>query len=348
MQTIMIGLDIAKSVFQVHAVTGSGERLFVKRLRRGEVEAFFARQPAALVGLEACGSGHHWARVLDLLGHQVRLLPPAYVKPFVKRNKNDARDAEAICEAMARPTMRFVPVKSAAQQAVLALHRSRDLLVRQRTQIGNAIRGQAGEFGIVAAAGARGLAHLMERFAADGAPQDGSPNQADVVPALLRPVLAALVATWRHLDTAIAALSARIAEHARADEAARRLTAIPGVGPVAASLAVAKIADPALFRCGRDFAAWLGLTPKDRSSGATTRSGGVSKQGDRGLRRLLVLGAMALVIRQRARPGADPWLAALLARRPVKVAAVARAAKNARIIWALLARNQTYRQAAAA
>lgn len=346
MHATMIGLDISKSVFQLHGADASGKLLFVKRLKRCEVARFFARLGPSLVGIEACGSGHHWGRVIGALGHEVRLLPPAYVKPYVKRNKNDYRDAEGIVEALARPTMRFVPVKSVAQQAVTSLHASRDLLVRQRTQAGNALRGQAAEFGVAVAAGPRGIAELLERVRpGEGSQEEAkeSPKEADAFPALALVGLRALAAMWRELDAAIAVLTARIVAHAREHEAARRLTAIPGVGPIAASLIVAKVADASLFRSGRNFAAWIGLTAKDRSSGATQRSGGVSKQGDKALRRLLVLGARSLVIRERKKPGAGGvWLAGLLARRPLAVAATARAAKTARIVWAMLARNETY------
>jgi transposase len=338
MEISTIGLDLAKSVFQVHGVDAQGRVVVQRRLKRAQVERFFAALPPALVGMEACSSAHHWARVLGGLGHEVRLMPPAYVKPYVRRNKTDARDAEAICEAVTRPTMRFVPVKSAETQAARGLHRVRDLLVRQRSQIGNCLRGLAAEFGLVAREGQAGLASLRERVAAAEGP----------IPEPLREVLAGLARQWAELDASVAELDRRIAREAQAHETARRLMAVPGVGPINAHALVAGVPDAGAFKSGRDFAAWLGLTPRQASSGERQRSGPISRAGDRTLRRLLVLGAASLVRQSRAKPQARPWLTGLLGRRPVKVAIVAQAAKTARIVWALMARGDTYRARPAA
>jgi transposase len=338
MQVSTIGLDIAKSTFQVHGVDAQGRVVVQRRLRRGEVERFFARLAPCLIGIEACGSAHYWARVLRGLGHEVRLMPPAYVKPYRKRNKTDARDAEAICEAVTRPTMRFVPIKSVEAQAARGLHRARDLLVRQRSQIGNALRGLSAEFGLVTREGQAGLGALIEKIAAADAP----------IPEPLRDVLVGLARQWGVLNASIRELDERITREARADATARRLMDVPGVGPVTAHALVAAVADPHAFRSGRDFAAWLGLTPLQNSSGKRQASGEISRAGDKTVRRLLVLGAASLVRQSRARPQARPWLVGLLGRRPVKVAIVAQAAKTARIIWALMARGDTYRARPAA
>jgi len=328
----MIGLDLAKNVFQVHGVDADGAVVLRKRLGRGGVARFFAGLPPVVVGLEACGGAHYWARVLQGLGHEVRLLPPAYVKPYVRRNKTDGRDAEAICEAMQRPNMRFVAVKQPEQQAVLVLHRSRELLVRQRTMAANALRAAFAEFGVVAPQGRRGLQMLMAALPAPAA-----------IPEAAHAALAALARHWHALDADIAALERRIVRAVREDRTARRLLAVPGIGPISASAIVATVPDAGLFRSGRGFAAWLGLTPRQNNSAGKRRSGGISKQGQRNLRTLLIVGASALLRQERARGVEDPWLAGLLARRPVKVAAVARAAKTARIIWAMLTRDEEYR-----
>ena len=332
MKTIMIGLDLAKNVFQVHGVDAAGRVIVRRQLRRGQVEGFFAKLGPAAVGMEACGGAHHWARLLRGLGHEVRLMPAAYVKPYVKRNKTDGRDAEAICEAMQRPTMRFVAVKSVEQQAVLALHRTRALLVRQRTMAANALRAAFAEFGVVAAQGAKGLRALVAQLPAPAA-----------IPAEARPALATLARHWEALGAGIAALETRIVRTTRADEAARRLMEVPGVGPITASAILAAVPDARLFRSGRGFAAWLGLTPRQNNSGAKRRAGGISKQGERHIRSLLILGASSHLRQARSRGVKDSWLAGILARRPVKVAAVARAAKTARIVWALLVKGERYR-----
>jgi transposase len=332
MKPIMIGLDLAKSVFQAHGVDEAGRVVVRRQLRRGQVEGFFAELTPAVIGMEACGGAHHWARRLQGLGHEVRLMPAAYVKPYVKRNKTDGRDAEAICEAMQRPTMRFVAVKRVEQQAVAALHRTRALLVRQRTMAANALRAAFAEFGVVAAPGIRGLRELIVQLPASAA-----------LPAEAGQALLVLARHWEALGADIQALDTRIVQGVRADEAARRLMAIPGIGPISASAILAAVPDARLFRSGRGFAAWLGLTPRQNNSGGKRRAGGISKQGERHIRSLLILGASAHLRQERSRGVQDPWLSGLLARRPVKVAVVARAAKTARVVWALLAKGERYR-----
>lgn len=336
MKPIMIGLDLAKSVFQVHGVDEAGRVVVRRQLRRGQVEGFFAKLAPAVIGMEACGGAHHWARRLQGLGHEVRLMPAAYVKPYVKRNKTDGRDAEAICEAMQRPTMRFVAVKRVEQQAVAALHRTRALLVRQRTMAANALRAAFAEFGVVAAPGIRGVRELIVQLPAPGI-------RGAAIPAAADQALLVLARHWEALSADIQALDTRIVQGVRADEAARRLMAIPGIGPISASAILAAVPDARLFRSGRGFAAWLGLTPRQHNSGGKRRAGGISKQGERHIRSLLILGASAHLRQERSRGVKDPWLSGLLARRPVKVAVVARAAKTARVVWALLAKSETYR-----
>jgi len=329
----MIGLDIAKNVFHVHGVDASGAPVLRRQLRHREVEQFFAKLPPMLVGIEACGSAHHWARVIGRSGHQVRLMPPGYVKPYVKRNKNDGRDAEGICEAVGRPTMRFVAVKSVEQQAALAVHNTRALLVRQRTAAGNALRGMLSELGIVAAQGTKGLLTLMQQLE----------QPSEEIPELMRNALLLLARQWQALDTAERALAQHITRAAKADREARRLMAVPTVGPMIASTVLAKVPDPHMFRSGRDFAAWIGITGRDCGTGGKHRVGRISKQGDRMLRTLLINGASAYLLHQKRRGVTDPWLRDLLARRPFKVAMVAMANKTARIIWALLVKGEDYR-----
>jgi transposase len=330
----MIGLDIAKSVFQVHGEDAGGRVVVQQRLRRLQVKAFFAKLPAARIGIEACGSAHYWGRELSALGHEVRLIPAAYVKPFVRRNKTDARDAAAICTALGRPDMRFVAVKTEAQQAARALERSRDLLVRQHTQLMNSVRSQLGEFGIVAAQGRRGFAELSAVVA------DGSA----AVPALLREVLHLLVQQIDRLAIAVALLERRIVAAARAHPAMRRLSTIPGVGPLTAHAVVTAIGEGKQFASARDFAAWCGLTRRVDQTAERRRQRGISRQGDNSVRKLLVLGASALLRQLRASPGrATPWQRGIFARRPVKVAVVAQAARNARIAWAMLQSGESYR-----
>ena len=328
-----IGLDLAKNVLQVHGIKASGEVVLRRQLRRGAVEKFFAKLAPCIVGMEACGSAHHWARVIGGYGHEVRLMPPAYVKPYVKRNKNDGRDAEAICEAVSRPTMRFVPVKSVEQQATLAVHGTRALLVRQRTMVANALRAALSEIGIVAAQGLEGLRELMARLEAPSVE----------IPELMRGTLLVLAKHWHALDTDERALERQIAKAARCDRDARRLMEVPGVGPIIASTVLAKVPDAKVFRSGRDFAAWIGLTGRDHGTGGKHRPGRISKQGDRMLRALFISGASAHLRQQKARGISDPWLRELLGRRPYKVAMVAFAAKTARIIWAMLVKGEVYR-----
>jgi len=334
----MIGLDLAKNVFQVHGVEASGRVVLRRQLRRGAVEKFFAQLPPCTVGMEACGSAHHWARVIGRHGHQMRLMPPAYVKPYVKRNKNDGRDAEAICEAVGRPTMRFVPVKSVEQQATLAVHGTRALLVKQRMMAANALRAALSEFGIVAAQGFAGLHELMAKLEAPS----------EEIPEMLRGALLVLARHWQALDADERAIERQIAKAARADREARRLMEVPSVGPMIASTVLAKVPDARVFGSGRDFAAWIGLTGRDHGTGGKHRPGRISKQGDRVLRALLISGASAHLRQQKRRGISDPWLRDLLARRPYKVAMVAFAAKTARILWAMLVKGEPYYDRASA
>src|ERR671916_3236317 len=304
MEVTTIGLDLAKRVFQVHAVNAEGAIVLRKALRRGQMLPFFAKLEPCLIGIEACGASHHWARELIRLGHEVRLMPPAYVKPYVKRGKTDAADAAAICEAVTRPTMRFVPVKSREQQAALSVHRARHLLVKQRTQLVNMMRGLLAEFGIDIPQGLE-RALLMARQVADGETPDVPPEAAGIVDMLAEQALATH-ARLREIDRALAAA-------ARTDDLARRPATIPGVGPVGATALAASVADPGQFRSGREFAAWLGLTPSQNSSGGKDRLGRITKMGDRYLRKLLVIGAASLIRRGRYKPEtADPRLLALL------------------------------------
>jgi transposase len=330
----MIGLDIAKNVFEVHGRDAAGQVVLRRSVKRGQVEKLFAKLPKAVIGMEACGSAHHWGRVLGKLGHEVRLMPPAYVKPFVKRNKSDAIDAAACCKAMSDPDMRFVPVKTVEQQAALSLHRSRDLLVSQRTQLANALRALLSEFGIVAGKGRAGLAQLVDALRAGTLELP-----ADAVVAAVT-----LAGQRAALDAAADALERRITAQAKADKKARMLQTAPGVGPLSAHAVRATLPDPSLFKSGRDFAAWLGLTPRLNGTGGKTRTGRITKQGNPPLRRLLVLGATAWLRQVRARPEkGSPWLRGMMARRPKKVVAVAQAARTARILWAMLSHNQPYR-----
>jgi transposase len=333
----IVGLDLAKNVFQVHAVDASGGVVLRRQLRRGALEKFFAQLPPCTVGIEACGSAHHWARVIGGYGHQVRLMPPAYVKPYVKRNKNDGRDAEAICEAVGRPTMRFVAVKSVEQQAMIAVHTTRSLLVRQRTMIANSLRAALSELGIVAAQGIKGLQELIAKLQAPGE-----------VPETMRGALLLLAQHWEALDADERELEQQIAKAARGDAKARRLMEVPGVGPMIASTVLAKVPDPSLFGSGRDFAAWIGLTGRDHGTGGKHRPGRISKKGDRMLRTLLISGASAVLRHQKRRGVSDPWLREMLARRPYKVVMVALAAKTARILWAMLVKGEAYRNRASA
>lgn len=334
-QVVTIGLDIAKSVFQVHGVDAEGAVVIRQKLTRARLLPFFAKLEPCLIGIEACGASHHWARELIKLGHEARLMPPSYVKPYLKRQKNDMADAEAICEAVTRPTMRFVPVKSPEQQGVMVLHRTRLVLTRQRTQLSNAIRGHMAEFGLTAAIGREGLGKLIAVIL------DGDDDR---VTKEARVCLAMLVDQLRLVNVQILENDRLIRTNARATEVGRRLMEIPGVGPLLASAMVAAVADPAAFKTGRNLAAWIGLVPRQNSSGGKERLGGITKQGDRYLRQMLVVGALA-VVRYAQRNGTrSPWLLQLLARRTPKVAAVALANKNARMIWAIMTSGERYRE----
>ncbi len=335
MEISTIGLDLAKSIFQVHGVDASGQVVIRRSLRRAQMLPFFARLPSCLVGMEACGTSHYWARELIKLGHEVRLMPPAYVKPYVKRGKTDAADAEAVCEAVRRPTMRFVPVKSPEQQAALSMHRARDLLVKQRTQLVNMIRGLLAEFGINIPKGLE-RALLMARRIVDGEAPDVPIEAAKIIGTLSQQALDMHV-RLRQIDRDLLVWQ-------RGNDIARRLMTIPGIGPVGATALAASVTDPHQFRSGRQFAAWLGLTPLQKSSGGKERLGRISKMGDKYLRKLLIVGMTSLVRRARYNPQTiDPRLANLLARKPIRVATVAMANKTARTIWAIMTRGETYR-----
>lgn len=330
-----IGLDLAKRVFQVHGVDAAGAVVLRRQLKRRQVEGFFGKLPACLVGMEACGTAHHWARRLRALGHEVRLIAPAYAKAYVRRNKTDPADAAAICEAVSRPQMRFVPVKSEADQAVAAVHRVRERLVAQRTMLINMLRGHMAEFGIVVRKGPGHIGELLEELAEPGA-----------VPAMLRPVLLGLASVLAALERQIAAVERRLLGWHRSSMLSRRLATIPGLGPITSTALATRVQQPERLRCGRDLAAWIGLVPKQNSSGGKRRLGAISKQGDVYLRRLLVNGAMAVLNSKRAKT--DPWIARLLETKPRLVAAVALANKMARIAWAVMVRRTSFRLAPAA
>src|SRR5258706_11876082 len=331
-----IGLDIAKSVFQVHGVDAAGQVVVRRQLKRRYVLAFFQKLTPCLVGMEACASSHHWSRELQALGHTVRLIPPAYVKPYIKRQKNDAADAEAICEAVTRANMRFVPTKTLEQQSCLMLHRTRHLFIRQQTAVINSIRAHLAEFGIIAAVGRKGVTELLHVVA------DPSDRR---VPEVARACLAALGTQLLSLKQQILEFDQMIMAWHRSNQTSKRLHYIPGVGPMLATALVASVADPRTFRSGRNFSAWIGLVPKQHSSGGKDRLGSISKQGDRYLRSLFVARAPGL-IRYAQGYGTQhrPLLTALLGRRPTKVAAIALANKIARMAWAMMARGERYRQ----
>src|SRR4051794_15071649 len=333
-EVITIGLDIAKSVFQVHGVDVEGAVVIRKRVSRAKVLEFFSTLPSSVVGIEACPSAHHWSRQLQALGHSVRLMPPSYVKAYLKRSKNDANDAAAICEAVTRPSMRFVPTKSEQQQSGLMLHRSRELLVRQRTMLSNAIRGHMAELGIISAKGRNGTAELVKIIANE---------QDDRIPATARFCLDALARQYAALAVEIGAIEKHIHAWHRSCEESRRL-GIPGVGPIVATALVAEVGDWTAFSSGRNLAAWIGLVPKQHSTGGKERLGGISKQGNRYLRWLLIAGAMAVIRYARQRGTKRLWLARLMERRPVKVAAVALANKIARMAWAMMVRGERFKE----
>ena len=334
MKITTIGLDLGKNVFQVHGVDERGKTALKKQLKRDQVAAFFANLPACLIGMEACGSAHHWARKLESFGHRVNLMAPQFVKPYVKTNKNDAADAEAICEAVARPTMRFVPIKNGEQQAVLALHRARQGFVKARTAQANQIRGLLAEYGIVIP---QGIGHIAKRL-----PQileDGENN----LPGSFRQLMARLGDHLKELDRQVGELEVQIQLWHRESEASKKLAKIPGIGPITASALVASIGDAKSFDNGRQLAAWLGLVPRQHSSGGKEVLLGISKRGDAYLRTLLIHGARAVIrVAERKVDHAGSWLAQLMRRRNKNVAAVALANKNARTVWALLANGRNY------
>lgn len=331
---ITVGLDLAKLIFQVHGIAENGQVLVRRTLRRSQVLPFFQSLPTCLVGIEACGTAHYWANAIGEFGHTVRLMPPAYVKAYVKRNKTDAADAEAICEAVSRPTMRFVPVKSPEEQAAGMVLKTRELLVRQRSQTANAMRAHMAELGIIAATGMPSIAKLVAVLRDD---------QERRLPA---PAQAALLEMAEHIEsltTRIDVLDTKIVAAVKADDAARRLTTIPGVGPIIAATVRATVQDPAAFRTGRDLAAWIGITPRAHSSGGKERLGKISKQGNKQLRTLLIVGATSILKQARRGVKLPAWVVSIMARRPYKVAAVALANKMARTIWALLVKGGIYR-----
>jgi len=336
MQIKVVGLDIAKQVFQVHAADIEGRPVAKLRLRRAQVLEYFRSLPPCLVGIEACATAHHWARELMALGHDVRLMPPGYVKPYVKRNKTDAADAEAIAEAVTRPTMRFVPVKSAENQAMLMLHRTRELLVRQRTMLATALRAHLAEFGIIAAQGI----HRVEKLAA----HVHEPSVPPLAREALMQIVDELASIWRRID----AVEERLVALHRTNPVSRRLVSIPGVGPITAMAIANTVTDPSAFRSGRQFAAWLGLTPKGHSSGGKDRLGRITKRGDRYIRHLLYVGAGNVIRFARARAATgEAWIRSLQERRPPKVVIIALANKMARVAWALMAHGESFRPSVA-
>ena len=330
-QISRIGMDTSKHIFQLHGVNAAESPVLRKKLRRKETVAFFAKLAPTVIAIEACGASHQWARLLQSFGHTVKLIAPQLVKPYVKRGKNDAADAEALCEAMSRPTMRFVPVKTAEQQAALMLVGVRDRLIRHRTQLSNAIRGYAAEFGLTAAKGKAHLVPLLERIEAD-----------ESLPALARGLFAIQAKEYAQLQAQIDEVDAKLTTWHRVDECSRRLAKIPGVGPIGAVLLKMKTPAPELFRSGRQFAAWIGLTPKDHSTAGKVRLGVITRAGDEGLRSVLVVGATAVIQQARRGGRASPWLAELLKRKSPKLAAVALANKMARIAWKLMLTGETY------
>jgi len=335
-QVVRIGMDTSKHVFQLHGVNSADESVLRRKLRRKEMIAFFEKLPPAVIGIEACSGSHHWARQLRSFGHEAKLIPPQYVKPYVKRGKNDAADAEALCEAMSRPTMRFVPVKTTESQAALMLIGLRDRLVRNRVQLTNAIRGYAAEFGLIAAKGICKVELLLERIAAD-----------ETLPALARELFGLHGREYGQLQEQLKEIDAKLIAWHRANECSQRLAQIPGVGPIGASMLVMKTPAAEGFRSARHFAAWLGLTPKDHSTAGKVRLGVITRAGDEALRSVLVVGATAVIQHlERGRRCVSPWLVELLKRKPPKLAAVALANKIARIAWKMMMTGEKYRDTA--
>ncbi len=332
MHPTIIGLDLAKHVFQAHGIDAAGNVAIRKKLRRSELKTFFEKLPPCLIGMEACGTAHYWGRELTALGHDIRLMPAGYVKPYIKRGKNDEVDAEAICEAVTRPTMRFVPVKSAEQQSILMLHRTRDLFVRQRTMLLNSLRGQLAEFGLIAPKGVWRIPEL-EALA-----------QGTELPEPARACAELILMQIQDLQSKIKAIERTILARHRGNELSRRLATIPGVGIITATALVATVVNASAFKSGRHFAAWIGLVPQQNGSGGKMALGRISKKGEPYLRRLLVLGATAVVRYVRNKPDLAGWVNALLARRPARVVTVAVANKLARIVWAIMQRGGTFRE----
>lgn len=331
-QVMRIGMDTSKHIFQLHGVNAAEEPVLRRKLRRTQMIAFFATQPRRVIGIEAGGAAHHWSRALSAMGHEVKIMAPQFVKPYVKRGKNDAADAEALCEAMSRPSMRFVPTKTAEQQAALMLVSLRDRLIRSRTQLTNAIRGHAAEFGVIAARGLDKIDPLLMRLAED-----------ESLPSLARSLFAELGAEFAQTQARLKQISAELMAWQRQNELSQRLQQIPGVGPIGAAMLALKASDPSGFRSARHFAAWIGLTPKDHSTGGKTRLGTITRAGDETLRSVLVVGATALIRQVRCKRGRPwPWLQRLLERKPPKLVAVALANKIARIAWRLMTSGQSY------
>lgn len=333
-QIIRIGMDTSKHIFQLHGVNAAEEPVLRKKLRRKDMVAFFERLAPTVVAIEACGASHHWARLLGSLGHEVKLIAPQLVKPYVKRGKNDAADAEALCEAMSRPTMRFVPAKSSDQQAALMLAGLRDRLIRNRTQLANSIRGYAAEFGLTAATGFAHLLPLLDRIQAD-----------ESLPCLAREMFAAQAMEYAQLQERLEEAEARLMAWHKADARSQRLARIPGIGPIAASMLIMKSPAPSAFRSGRQFAAWIGLTPRDHSTAGKVRLGVITRAGDKGLRAVLVTGATAVIRFVQIGKGKSaftPWLLSLLKRKPPKLVAVALANKIARIAWKMMITGEAY------
>ena len=333
MKITTVGIDLAKNVFQVHGIDQHGKVALRKQLKRDQVAAFFANLPPCLIGMEACAGAHHWARKLQGMGHTVRLMAPQFVKPYVKTNKNDVADAEAICEAVARPNMRFVPIKNVEQQAVLALHRARQGLVKARTAQANQIRGLLGEFGFIVRQGIGALTGRVPEIIEDGANE---------LPGAFRLLVQRLLEHLKHLDCQVRELEAQIQTWHRASEASCRLAQVPGIGPITASALVASVGQGQDFDSGRQVAAWLGLVPGQHSSGGKAKLLGISKRGDAYLRTLLIHGARSVIQSQARKAQCDGWVQQVLKRRNKNVATVALANKNARIAWALLAHQRRY------